>query len=157
MKNLTCIIWMLLTFIYSFQSNAQVSENRIADSVVNAFMKKWKIPGGSVAVAREGKIVYSRGFGFVDENKNQTAGTNNLYRIASVSKPVTALAIMKLVEDGKLSLSDKVFGKSALLGNDYYLSVVSDPRIYSITVEQLLEHTSGWDRNVACDGYDHSD
>jgi CubicO group peptidase (beta-lactamase class C family) len=141
-------------------ANAQtLPENTSAkiDQSVNAFMHTWNIPGASIAIAKDGKLIYSKGFGFADKGISERAGTGHLFRIASVSKPVTSIAIMKLVQEGKLSLNDKVFGKDALLDQPYYLSVIKDPRIYDVTVKELLEHTSGWDRDFHCDGYTHSD
>jgi CubicO group peptidase (beta-lactamase class C family) len=124
---------------------------------VTAFMDQWNIPGGSVAIAKHGRLIYSRGFGFADRSRSIPCGPDNLFRIASVSKPVTSIAIMKLQEEGKLSLTDTVFGEGRLLDDPYYLSVIRDQRIYDITVQQLLEHTAGWDRNKKTDGYSHSD
>jgi CubicO group peptidase (beta-lactamase class C family) len=77
----------------------------------------------------------------------------HLLRVASVSKPITALAIMKLVEQGRLSLAGKVFGPQGYLRSPYYTRAITDQRMYDITVQQLLEHTAGWDRLVGCDGY----
>jgi CubicO group peptidase (beta-lactamase class C family) len=127
------------------------------DDQISAFLGTWNIPGASVAITKNGEMIYNKGFGFSDAELKRPAKADDLYRVASVSKPVTAIAIMKLVENGGLSLDDKVFGKGRILDQPYYLSAISDKRIYSITVKQLLEHTSGWDRNMPCDGYDHSD
>jgi len=80
-----------------------------------------------------------------------------VYRIASVSKPVTSIAIMNLVEKGKLNLTDTVFGYGKLLGDCYYLDVISDQRIYNITVRNLMEHSAGWNRSQPMDGFDHND
>jgi CubicO group peptidase (beta-lactamase class C family) len=127
------------------------------DSVIMTFLRTWKVGGGSVALVKDGSLVYSKGFGYIDFSRSVPADPNNLYRIASISKPVTSLAIMKLVEEGKLSLSQKVFGAGQLLDDNYYLEEISDPRIYDITVTHLLEHTSGWDRNVPYGPFRHCD
>jgi CubicO group peptidase (beta-lactamase class C family) len=127
------------------------------DEQVQAFMKTWKIPGGAVAVTKNGKLIYNRGFGYSDQKRTTSVLPTDVFRLASVSKPITSIAIMKLAEEGKLSLNDTVFGKNKILDQKFYLGVISDKRIYSITVKDLLEHTAGWDRDVSCDGYDHSD
>jgi CubicO group peptidase (beta-lactamase class C family) len=124
-----------------------------ADLRIQRFMKEWNIDGASVAIAKDGKLIYNKGFGYSDRAHTQHTSADGLFRIASVSKPITAIAIMKLVEERKLSLNDKVFGRSAILNKDYYLDAINDPRLYSITIQQLLEHTSGWDRDVPMDGY----
>jgi CubicO group peptidase (beta-lactamase class C family) len=151
------IILVLISFISTGQNEVTGGLNRAADSLISIFMKKWKIPGGSVAMAKEGSMVYSRGFGFDDRHLQKKTKPSDLFRIASVSKPITAMAVMKLVEEGKLDLESKVFGKQGILCDAYYNEVVTDRRIESITVRQLLEHSAGWDRNVPCDGYPHSD
>lgn len=133
------------------------ANNAQTDSIVKEFMRTWKIPGGSIAITYNGKLVYNKGFGYADERQNIPARPGNLYRIASVSKPITAIAIMKLVEEGRLSLGDTVFGKNKILDQPYYLKVISDKRLYAVTIQQLLEHTAGWDRDVPVDGYPHSD
>ncbi len=128
-----------------------------SDSQMKAFLSKWSIGGASMAITKNGKLIYNRAFGFTDIAKQQATQPSNLFRIASVSKPITAIAIMKMIEDGKLNINDTVFGAGKILDQAYYLSVIIDSRIYNITVKQLLEHTAGWDRGVACDGYTHCD
>jgi CubicO group peptidase (beta-lactamase class C family) len=114
-----------------------------AEKVVNSFLHKWSIAGASVAIAKDGRLVYARGFGYSDTlSKTQTQPFNQ-FRIASISKLVTAIAVMKLHEEGKLSLDDKVFGPEGIL-NDPYFADPKDKRVYNITVEQLLSHEAGW-------------
>ncbi|QDA60226.1 serine hydrolase domain-containing protein [Hymenobacter jejuensis] len=120
-------------------------------------MQRWKIPGASVAIARQGKLVYARSFGYADLQRTVPMQPYNLLRVASISKPVTAVAIMKLVESGQISLDHKAFGPNGYLNSPYYSSVITDKRIYNITVRNLLEHSAGWNREVACDGYGSSD
>jgi CubicO group peptidase (beta-lactamase class C family) len=147
----------MLTGLLRAQTNTDYSIYSGVDRKITAFMKAWEIPGSSVSITKGGKTIYTKAFGHSDLAGTKVSKPNDLYRIASVSKPITSIAIMKLVEEGKLSLEDKVFGCDAILDQSYYLDAISDPRIYLITVKQLLEHTSGWDRNVPCDGYSHSD
>src|SRR5258708_5098381 len=66
-----------------------------------------EIPGATLAVARAGRIVYSRGFGYADGKMLMKAGAK--MRIASISKPITAVAILQLIERGKLKLDARVF------------------------------------------------
>jgi CubicO group peptidase (beta-lactamase class C family) len=108
-------------------------------------MQKWNLPGGSVAVVKEGKLIYARGFGEAD--KNTPVMPDHLFRIASLSKPVTAMAVMKLIQDGLLQTDALVFGEVGILNNPEYQNI-RDERVKSITVRHLLEHTAGWDREV---------
>lgn len=150
------LFYILLLFTISLQVNAQtgipVPEMTAADNLIKNFMQTYSIPGLTIALAKDGKIVYMRGFGYEDIAKTIPVQPNNLFRIASCSKQVTAIAIMKLMQDGKLTMSSKVFGPSGILEHAPIISTatITDTRIYDITVKQLLEHTEGWDRNVNC-------
>ena len=62
----------------------------------------------ALAITHNGKLVYARGFGYSDVEKKELVKPDALFRIASVSKPITAVAVMQLVEKGKLKLDDKV-------------------------------------------------
>lgn len=110
---------------------------------VRTFMRRWEIRGASIAVAREGKLVYARGFGFADAELMVEVEPYHRFRIASISKLITAVAIMTLCEDGLLSANDKVFGTTGIL-NDSIFSNPKDKRVYSITVAHLLGHRGGW-------------
>src|SRR5687767_15991815 len=78
------------------------------DQIIPDLMRKYAIPGGAVAVLRDGKLIYARGFGYADVENKTPVQPDALFRLASVSKPITGVAIMKLVEDGKLRLDDRV-------------------------------------------------
>jgi N-acyl-D-amino-acid deacylase len=112
-------------------------------------MERWEIPGGALAVMEEGDLVLARGYGFADVAREEPVRPESLFRIASVSKSITAVAILKLVEDGQLRLDDRAF---ALLDDLYPPDGYNvDPRIDTITIRQLLEHAGGWDANVSFD------
>ena len=125
-------------------------ELRAMRETAAAFMKKHAVPGLSVAIAKKGRLVYAEGFGLADKERNEQVTPNHLFRIASVSKPLTSVAIFRLFESGKLSLSDKVFGPKGVLGTTCgeppYLEHVEE-----ITIEHLLTHTAGGWQNDASD------
>jgi CubicO group peptidase (beta-lactamase class C family) len=114
------------------------------DQVISDFMQKYQIPGGAVAVMREGRLIYARGFGYADVENKTLVQPDALFRIASVSKTLTSAAIMTLVEDGKLTLDDRVAPFIAHLLPAPGATV--DPRWDEITIRHLLNHTGGWDR-----------
>ena len=118
-------------------------EFSVAEKTVNAFLKKWSIAGASMAIAKDGNLIYARGFGYADTALKTEAQPYSKFRIASISKLVTAIAVMKLKEEGKLSLNDSVFGPKGIL-NDSYFSEPKDKRVYNITVAELLSHEAGW-------------
>jgi CubicO group peptidase (beta-lactamase class C family) len=115
------------------------------DLQVDAFLKRWKIEGASLAVTKNERLVYAKGFGRANGETGEEVKPGHLFRIASVSKLITAVAIMKLYEEGSLQLDEKVFGPTGIL-NDSLFGVYQDPRIEEITVRHLLNHTAGWSR-----------
>lgn len=133
----------IATNVRLINSSSMGSEFQGAEKVVESFLRKWHINGMSVAIAKDGKLVYARGFGYADTALKAEAQPFNRFRIASVSKLVTGVAIMKLREEGKLELHDKVFGPDGIL-NDPLFSEPKDKRVYGITVEHLLSHEGGW-------------
>lgn len=142
------ILIFLLFYSYSYAQEIPVTGTgttvlkAMEDSVI-ALMKKWNIPGGQLAFSRGGEIIYSKAFGYGDRDNKIPAQPNNLFRIASSSKPFTAMAILQLVQEGKLKLDDKAF----VILDDIVKTTpikVADPRIFDITVANLLEHSGGY-------------
>jgi len=86
-----------------------------AGRTVNSFMRKWSIAGASIAIAKDGKLFFARGFGYSDTITLVETQPYSQFRIASISKLVTAIGIMKLQEEGRLSMNDKVFGPDGIL------------------------------------------
>lgn len=113
------------------------------DNMVYAFMTKHSVPGVSIAVSRDEEIVYRGAYGFAETTKEERVTEKHMFRLASMSKQHTAIAIMKLYEEGKLKLEDYVFGKNGILG-DMLGDDIGDARARYITVRHLLEHTSGY-------------
>jgi CubicO group peptidase (beta-lactamase class C family) len=133
------------------ESQPVPTESQLArmDEIANRFMTEYKVPGLSVAIARHGQFVYRKGFGLADVASGEKVTPDNLFRIASVSKPITSVAIFTLIERGRLKLSDRVFGRDAVLGSDFGSSY--SERVQKITLEQLLTHTCGGWQNEAND------
>ena len=138
------------------------------DTGMQTFMSNYQIPGATYAIAKNGKLVYLRAFGKANQAGTETTLPSHLFRIASLSKPITSIAIMKLIENGQLNLSDKVFGTNGILNSDPYFAGagVTDTRVFNITIQHLLEHSAGWNRDLAMSpsplppypyGYSHSD
>ena len=119
------------------------------DRVITDLMKRWGIPGGAIAVVKDGRLVLARGYGYSDLDAKTSVAADALFRIASVSKPVTAAAVLKLAEQGKLDLDAKAF--ALLPGLTPPAGSTVDPRLGDITIRQLLSHLGGWDRSVSYD------
>lgn len=109
------------------------------DDVMTAFMEKYSVPGLSLAITKDERLVYLKAYGRADGGP---PSTKDRFRIASVSKPITSVTIMRLVEQGRLSLDQRVFGADAILGTTYGTQPYG-AGITSITVDHLLHHTGG--------------
>jgi CubicO group peptidase (beta-lactamase class C family) len=124
------------------------------------FNRRFTVPSLSLAISRNAAFVYDRAIGMADHEKAIQAEQSSLFRIASVTKPITSVAIFSLIEQRKINLGDKVFGPSGILGTKYgkgpYKQYVTD-----VTVDHLLTHTSGGWPNDDTDpmfqhnGWDH--
>ena len=79
----------------------------LIDEEAGRFIRQNDVPGGAYAVVRNGRLVHARGYGFADLATEEVVQPTDLFRIASVSKPITGVATLKLVQDGLLSLEDK--------------------------------------------------
>ena len=129
-------------------SASQVLSIPAVDAQAASFMSTYNLPGLSIAITKGEKLVYAKAYGWADKEGNQKAATGDLYRIASLSKQITSVAIMVLLDQGKIDLQSKVFGTGALLGTTYGTKAYG-PYITDITVDQLLHHTSGgWGNSV---------
>ncbi|MFP4090991.1 MAG: serine hydrolase domain-containing protein [Cyclobacteriaceae bacterium] len=116
------------------------------DSAMHRFLKKQGIVGASLGIVKDGQLVYAKGFGYTDEESQIAVEPYHLFRIGSISKLITAVAIMKLHEEGKFQLEDKVFGKNAILKS--YDHIIIDRRIHNIEIRHLLNHTAGWSKRT---------
>jgi CubicO group peptidase (beta-lactamase class C family) len=115
-----------------------------------AFMQSYAVPGFSVAVGHGGTMIYQDAFGVADREKNEPLTPMHLFRIASVSKPITSTAIFSLIEQGRLHLGDRIFGPGAVLGTDFG-GPPYHPQVDQITLEHLLTHTGGGWNNTRDD------
>ncbi|MCG7856958.1 serine hydrolase domain-containing protein [Flavihumibacter sp.] len=135
MKNRLFLMFLLLQCINSVAQNRITSKVKMrVDSLVNAEMKSQRIPGLSLIVVRDGKIDFVKGYGYSNLEHKVPVKPETIFQAGSVGKQFTAFAVMLLVQDGKISLDDKLtkFFPDAPSGWD------------SITVRNLLNHTSGF-------------
>eukprot|EP00658_Telonema_sp_P-2_P035547 TRINITY_DN25827_c0_g1_i2.p1 TRINITY_DN25827_c0_g1~~TRINITY_DN25827_c0_g1_i2.p1 ORF type:complete len:395 (-),score=61.33 TRINITY_DN25827_c0_g1_i2:299-1483(-) len=115
------------------------------DTLMSSFMERHDLSAGTLAISRNGVIVYDRKFGWQDAGRSIPIRPDAIGRVASLSKPVTAAAVHRLVEDGVLRLDQPVFD----LGHgDGVLKIAPlgtpDGRLKDVTVEHLLHHRGGW-------------
>ena len=119
-----------------------------------ADVDKGALAGAVVLIARDGKLAYSEAIGFQDREKKIPMHSDAIFRIASMSKPITSVAIMMLVEEGKIQLEDPIWvylpemkglkvgvEKTDAAGGNAELSL--EPAQREMTIQDLLRHTSG--------------
>ncbi|HSD13032.1 MAG TPA: serine hydrolase domain-containing protein [Flavobacterium sp.] len=128
---------ILILSIFSINCLAQPSSSKLkrsVDSLINSEMQKQRIPGISVVVLRDGNVEYLKGYGFSNIEHKVGVIPETIFQSGSVGKQFTSFAIMLLVEDGKLSLDDKL--------TKFFPDA---PESWgSITIKHLLTHTSGF-------------
>lgn len=117
------------------------------DRLVTHFLAKYSIPGASLAVAKQEKLVYQKPYGLSNIDKGDSVTNETIFRIASCTKLYTSIAILKLMEDEKLNIDDPVFGEGAVLGTKYGSQPYSE-NLKKVTVRNLLQQTSGHFVNV---------
>lgn len=123
--------------------NLSKSRSKRVLGKVARFRDRYDVPGLSVAFSRKGRPVHIAAFGDADRAAGEAVTAKHLFRIASISKPMTASAILLLVERGKLSLEQPVFGDDGALGGRFILPPASAEWLKQITIDHLLTHTTG--------------
>ncbi len=118
------------------------------DTAMTDIMARWNVPGGQLAIAHEARLVYDRGFGYASVEDGEAVEPEHRFRIASTTKPITTVAILKLIDTGELTLDTPVF---PLLGLEGPPDAPRDPRLDTITIEQLLVHSGGWNSAATID------
>lgn len=113
-------------------------------------VQKMGYPGAALCIAKDGKVLLNRGYGWSDKEKKRPVTPQSVFRIASLSKPITAIAVLKLCQDGRLKLSDKFLSFFPEL-KPLIPQRRPDPRLREITVQNLLQCSSGWDADLSGD------
>ena len=124
-------------------SKPKASNIQPIDSMVGRVMRSLRLVGATVAIVKDERLVYAQGYGYADLEAKEPVTPESKFRIGSISKLVTAVAVMKLVEDGEISLDDYVFGDRGILKGGVY-DKVKNRNVYNIKVKHLLNHTAGW-------------
>ena len=132
--------------IHDLLSNqySELEETKRLDKTIERFLDQWEIKGASLAIMKDGQLIYSKGYGYANVEDSIPMDVFHIMRVASVSKLITAAGVMKLVENGKMSLQDKVFGREGILNDSTKYGNIKDKRTLDITVENLLRHQGGF-------------
>lgn len=115
------------------------------DQAMITYMTARGISAGTLAVSHEGRLVYARGFNCAQDADPGAVDPVTRFRIASISKPITSVAILRLARLGALRLDDKAVQYVDL--NPQGLAGF-DPRINEVTIANLLDHKGGWDPSL---------
>lgn len=135
------IIGFVLILFFCAASSARAVDE--VDRYVETQMRSLHIPGISLAIVRDGRVIKAKGYGYANVELNAPATKETVYEIGSITKQFTAVAVMMLVEEGKISLDEKItkyFADAPATWNE-------------ITVRHLLSHTSGIQNHVAVPGF----
>lgn len=127
----------------------EVLSLREFDELMTKFVAEQKLPGAQLAIGRNGKVFYSRGFGYANVESKFPVQPESRFRIASISKPLTAVAVLKLVAQNRLALDQRA--ADVLAKKFPFTAEPTDPRLKTVTIEQLLNHSAGWDRSKSFD------
>lgn len=124
---------ILILFVVPSVSFTQQKKEKLFDSYLEEYIKNKKVPSISAGVLKDDKIIWLGAKGFIDLENSDSAKVNSLYRIASITKPITAVAIMQLYEKGLINIDEDV--------RKYVPSFPA--KKWRLSIRQLLNHTSG--------------
>ncbi len=109
-------------------------------------LARHEVPGAALAITRDGKLIVARGYGWANIEAREPVRPVTRFDLASVSKSITAVTVLKLVEQGRLKLNDRVFEMLGQLhappGHEF------DERLRRVTIRMLLNRSGGWDRST---------
>ena len=153
MRSKLYIFLVLLVIGCTNSENSRIDLERlkVVEELLTDDINNNKIPGAVVLVGNEKGIVYQKAFGVKNPLTNEKYSTDDIFRIASMTKAITSVAVLKLWEDGKINLDDPIekyipeFKDAEILEtfNEKDSSYSSKPSTKKITIRQLLTHTSG--------------
>ena len=127
------------------QAQSSPAEEEAIRLLAEGFLREQGIKGLAIAYGRDGKLFFEQGYGFADAEGKEAVTPEHRFRIASISKPITATAVMLCIERGQLKLDGKVFGPEGILGEAYGRELPE--AVLAITVDHLLTHASGGWKN----------
>ena len=152
-------ISLLVFLLISFQINAStldIDDKEKITNHFNAYVDNGNLPNLSILIKKNNKEIYRHAYGYADIDQQINVDQKTVYRIYSMTKPVTGVAIMQLIENGQLRLNDKVsqyipaFKNTKVINLDFQDYVVKPKR--EITIRDLLTHTSGLTYSWAGEG-----
>jgi CubicO group peptidase (beta-lactamase class C family) len=135
------MVWSLLFIVLVLQLSGSASAQALASAfhIIEQAVADGSLPGASVLIMRHGKVIDQRSFGDCELDPKRPFQLDTICWIASLTKPITAAAAMKLVEGGKLDLDRPI----ADYLPQFSQLVTEDGQQHAVTIRQLMSHTSG--------------
>lgn len=150
-KHFTILAALVISIVTSnAQTGVYVPQLAVFDNAMTNLLNTYNIPGGQMAITYQGRLVYNRGFGFANTATQDSVQPSSIFRLASISKTITGVAVMKLYEQNLINLDAKVFGATGILNDAIYQNPI-DTRVNDVTVRELLQHSGGWNTSISGD------
>lgn len=124
------------------------------DDVITGVMARYSVPAAQLAITRNGRLVFAHGYGTAEIGGQTAVQPDSLFRLASLSKQLTAVAILQLWDQGKIDLDKPAF--SYLPDLQPLPGGQQESRLSRITIRNLLQHSGGWDEGVSPDPLDQT-
>lgn len=136
--------------VASRRDSAELPTLEPFDRLAARLIREHHLPGLAIAVTDGGRLVHASGYGCGNLATGEAVKPTSLFRIASVSKPITAVAVLRWVDQQRLRLDDPVTRQMGMEA-EFAAAASLDPRWQSIRIDQLLQHRGGWDRAASFD------
>ena len=130
----------------------QTAQRELSALTLAGVMQRFNVPGASVAVIQDSAVHWAKGYGLADVETKRAVEAGTMFQAASISKPVTAMAAVRLAQDGRLSLDADV---NSIL-TSWHVPASDLTRDGPVTPRSLFSHTSGADDGFGFPGYEPS-
>lgn len=134
---LVCLVSNVFPVKQISYNESLASFTKHLDERVSALLETYGVPGAGLAIVKEGKVVWTKAYGYANVEASKELATDDYMRVESISKSVTAWGVMKLVEEGRIDLDSSILN---YLMNSQIRKI---SQYQDITISQLLSHTSG--------------
>lgn len=157
MHKIFSLLFISITYLGTLQSTAQTNRfiTDSLDSYITRGMQQWQIPGLSIAIVKDGKVVLMKGYGVKELGKEEKVDENTLFIIASNSKLFTGMSLAKLEQEKKLSLNDKVTAHIPWFklydSNSTQIATVRDMLCHRLGTKTFQGDFTFWDSNLPKD------
>ena len=138
------VTWPEMKLVEPEQVGMSSEKLSVVDHVINQYVSKRRLSGGVIMIAREGKVLHHKAYGFKDIAAQDPMKKDSLFSIASMTKAITTSAALILVEENRMALDDPITDYlPELNGLKSTLDIKQDPLPRAITIRDLMRHTSG--------------